>query len=157
MALPGYTVTSGTHALAAATAETTWNIIPTTTVGIQIVEFGISFAGVTASAVPAEVDLCTSTQATAGTAGSSPTPLQIRGRTLAPGVTAGVAYSAEPTVLVPIKTWYVSPNGGMLVMQFPLGREMDQGFSSEAIKAIALRVTAPATVNCRSYVEFERI
>lgn len=156
---PGYTVTSGTtaHALAAATAETSWNLIAGAAVGVHIVEFGIGFDGVTASAVPVNVELCQSTQATAGTPAASPTPTQIRGKATAVGVTAGVSYTAEPTVLTPVKHWLVSPNGGMFVIQAPLGREAESDLSGGAVKSMALRATAPAVVNCRSYVEFERL
>lgn len=156
---PGYTVTSGTgaHALAAATAETTWNLIAGSAVGVHVIEFGISFDGVTSSAVPVNVELCQSTQAGAGTAGASPTPTQIRGRTTTVGVTAGVAYTAEPTTLTPVKHWLVTPNAGLLVIQAPLGREIECDLSGGTIKALALRATAPAVVNCRSYAEFERL
>lgn len=156
---PGYTVTSGTtaHNLAAATAETTWNLIASANVGVHLVEWGISFDGVTASAVPVNVELCQGTQATAGTAGASPTPTQVRGRVTAVGVTAGVAYTAEPTVLTPVKHWLLTPNGGLIIMQYPLGREPETDLSAGTIKNIALRATAPATVNCRSYAEFERL
>lgn len=156
---PGYAVTSGTaaHALAAATAETSWNLIAGASVGVHLVEFGIGFDGVTASAVPVNVELCQSTQATAGTPGASPTPTQIRGRSTTVGVTAGVAYTAEPTVLTPVKHWLVSPNGGLLVIQAPLGREAETDLSAGALKSLALRATAPAVVNCRSYAEFERL
>ena len=156
---PGYTVTSGTavHALAAAAAETSWNLIAGASVGIHLVEIGIGFDGVTASAVPVNVELCQSTQAGTGTVGSSPTPTQIRGRATTVGVTAGVAYTAEPTVLTPVKQWLVSPNGGLLVVQAPLGREAETDLSGGTVKAIALRATAPAAVGCRSYCEFERL
>jgi hypothetical protein len=156
---PGYCVTSGTaaQALAAATRETTVNLIAGAAVGIHIIEFGISFDGVTASAVPVNVELCQSTQATAGTVGSSPTPVQIRGKTTTVGVTAGAAYTAEPTVLTPVKQWLVSPNGGLLVVQAPLGREMESDLSGGTIKAVALAATAPAIVNTRAYIEFERM
>lgn len=156
---PGYAVTSGTsaHALAAATAETSWNLIAHASVGVHVVEFGISFDGVTASAVPVNVELCQSTQAGAGTPGASPTPTQIRGRTTTVGVTAGVAYTAEPTTLTPVKHWLVTPNGGLFVIQAPLGREIETDLSGGTIKGVALRATAPATVNCRSYAEFERL
>lgn len=154
----GYSVTSGTtaHALAAATAETSINVIAHASVPLNIVEFGIAFDGVTASAVPVNVELCQSTQATAGTPGASPTPTQIRGKATTVGITAGVAYTAEPTALTPFKHWLVSPNGGLLVVQLPLGREPESDLSGGTIKALALRATAPAVVNCRSYMEFER-
>lgn len=152
----GYAVTSGTSAvaLAAATAKTIVNLIAGSAVGIHVVEFGISFDGVTASAVPVLVELCQSTQATAGTS-TGGTVNQLRGRVQSSGITAGVAYSAEATVLTPVKQWLVTPNGGLLVIQSPLGREGETDLSGGTIKGIALRCTAPAIVNTRAYMEFE--
>jgi hypothetical protein len=152
----GYVVKTGTSAtaLVAATAKTVWNLIAAITKSALLTEFSISFDGVTASAVPVLVELCLSTQATAGTPGSSPTPQQIRGRGTAV-CTAGVDYSAEPTALTPVKHWLVTPNGGLLVIQFPLGRESQFDLSGGTNKAQCLRANAPANVNCRAYAEFE--
>lgn len=153
----GFTFTTGTAAVAlsAATAKTIMNLIAGANHQAVITEFSVSFDGVTASAVPVLVELCQSTQAGAGTPGSSPTPALIRGLG-ACDATAGVAYSAEPTVLTVIKQWLVTPNGGLLVIQGPLGRETVTNLSgSSTVKALAIRCTAPATVNVRGYLEFE--
>jgi hypothetical protein len=154
MSVAGYVVnnTSAT-ALTAATAKTIINIIPSTGRTATIVEFGVSFDGVTASAVPVLVELCSSTQATSGTS-TAGTLTQLRGRTTTVGATAGINYSAEPTVLTAIKQWLVTPYGGNLVIQFPLGREPEADATTN--KGIAIRVTAPAAVNVRAYAEFEQ-
>lgn len=113
------------------------------------------FDGVTASAVPVTVELCSSTQGAAGTS-TAFTPLQCRGWPPAAAVsTAGVNYTAEPTTLVVVKHWYVSPTSGMLV-QMPLGREV-AGLITAATggKGWALRLTAPAAVNYKCYYEIE--
>lgn len=153
----GYTVSSGAaFALSGTVAATIVNVIAGTR-ELTITELGVSFDGVTASAVPVLVELCQSTQATAGTPGASPTPAPIR--PLAGGAasscTAGVRYSAEPTVLTPVKQWLVTPNGGLFVLQHPLGREPGSNTSASGVKAIALRLTAPAGVNARAYIEVE--
>jgi hypothetical protein len=152
----GFTVKTGTSAtaLSAATAKTLVNLIAASTRSALLTEMSVSFDGVTASAVPVLVELCLSTQATAGTAGSSPTPQQIRGKGTAL-CTAGVDYSAEPTALTPFKHWLVTPNGGLLVVQFPLGRESQFDLSGGTNKAQAIRANAPAVVNTRAYAEFE--
>ena len=154
MSVAGYVVnnTSAT-ALTAATAKTIINIIPSTGRTATIVEFGVSFDGVTASAVPVLVELCSSTQATSGTS-TAGTLTQLRGRTTTVGATAGINYSAEPTVLTAIKQWLVTPYGGNLVIQFPLGREPEADATTN--KGIAIRVTAPAAVNVRAYAEVEQ-
>jgi hypothetical protein len=152
----GFAVKTGTTAtaLVGATAKTIWNLIAATTKSALLVEMSVGFDGVTASAVPVLVELCLSTQATAGTPGSSPTPQVLRGRGTAV-CTSGVDYSAEPTALTPFKHWLVTPNGGLLTMQYPLGRESQFDLSSGTNKAQALRCNAPANVNCRGYAEFE--
>ena len=96
----GYVVKTGTTAtaLVAATAKTVVNLISGAADSPLVTELSIGFDGVTASAVPVLVDFGYSTQATAGTPGTSPTPTLIRGRGTA-GSTAAVDYSAEPTAL----------------------------------------------------------
>lgn len=127
--------------------------------GLTLVEAAISFDGVTASAVPVLVELCTTTNAGAGTpAASPPTPVQVRGAVTggsAPTVTHN--FTVEPTVLVQVRQWLVSPNGGLFVYPLPLGREIEALASAGAIKGLALRVTSAATVNARCYMEVEAL
>ena len=141
-------------ALVGAAAKTIVNIISGSTVSPLVTELSAGFDGVTASAVPVLVELGYSTQGAAGTAGASPTPTLIRGRGTA-NCTAGIDYSAEPTALTTFKHWLVTPNGGLLVIQFPLGREPLPDLSGGTNKAIYLRCNAPANVNVRGYIEHE--
>lgn len=152
----GYVVKTGTAAtaLVAATAKTLVNLISAATKSAIVVEMSVSFDGVTASAIPVLVDLGYSTQATAGTPGTSPAPTQIRGRGTS-ALTAAVDYSAEPTALTGFKHFLVTPNGGLLVIQFPLGREPQADLSAGTNKAQFVRANAPAAVNARAYMEFE--
>jgi hypothetical protein len=150
----GYAVNSGSVAMVAATAKTILNVITPSTFGIVVVGFEISFDGVTASAVPALVELCQSSQAGAGTpAGSPPTPVQLRGQTISHGCTIAHNYSSEPTTLVAAYDWWLDPNKGLFDRLWPLGRELEQGVS----KGVAVRVNAPAVVNVRASIEWERI
>jgi hypothetical protein len=154
MASTGYTVNSGSVAMAAGTAKTILNVIAPAQFGIVVVGFEISFDGVTASAAPTLVEVCQSTQAGAGTpAGSPPTPVQIRGQAIAHGCTIGHNYSAEPTVLVAAYDWWLDPNKGLFDRLWPQGRELEQIVS----RSIAVRVNAPAIVNARASLEWERI
>ena len=154
----GYACTSGAAFAVTSGAKTLMLLsAPAAAAPPVLVEFGISFDGVTASAVPALVELCTSTNATAGTAGSVGTTNQIRGY---PAVTAGSTvtgqYSAEPTVLNPVKQWLVPAFMGSLTIQFPLGREpFLLGTASTIMKGLAIRVSAPAAVNTRAYLEWD--
>ena len=147
----GYTVVSGSVALSAATARTVVNVINAANKLIRLTDFQVSFDGVTATAVPVLVELCNSTQATAGTS-SAGTIRQLRGPTRTVGATAAVAYTAEPTVLTTLKSWWVRADGGLLIIQFPLGREPEQVTTADGL---CIRCTAPATVNVRAGIEFE--
>lgn len=149
----GFTITTeGAEALAASTAETILMIVGAANVAFRLVEFGISFDGVTSDAVPALVELVSSTQATAGT-NTGATEQQIRGPAdHNPQCTGFHSYTAEPTVLSVVKEWFVPQFMGGLVVQFPLGREFEQVTSADGI---GIRVTASATVNCRAYMEWE--
>lgn len=154
----GYACSSGAAFAVTSGAKTLINLIAGASAAPPtLVEFGVSFDGVTASAVPALVELCMSTQAGAGTTGSVGAITQIRGYAGASsGVTVVGQYSAEPTVLVAVKQWFVPAFMGLFTIQFPLGRE-PMGFDTAATsgKGIALRVSAPASVNCRGYMEWD--
>ena len=148
----GYTIdTEGAEALAAATAETVLNFINAANGKFVLVEFEISFDGITATAVPVLVELCSSTQAVAGTS-SAATVKQIRGATRTVQGTARHSYTAEPTVLTVLKSWFVRADGGLFAKQYPLGREPEQAVTSDGL---LLRCNAPATVNVRASMEIE--
>ncbi len=131
-------------------------------IGGQLVELGVFFDGVTATAVPALIELVKSTNATnssPGTNNTTVTPVQARGdgntagAGVAPAFTAFSASTSEPTVLVVLKRWLVPPTSGLLV-QAPLGREPAIIPIASTFMGLGLRVTAPATVNVRAYMEF---
>lgn len=137
---------------ATAGAKTVLNLIAGANQPIVIFEFGLSFDGVTSSAVPATVELCQSTQATAGTAGGSPPAIvQVGGRTIAAQFTAAHNYTAEPTALTVIEQWYQPQFMGQFVKQYPLGLEPDSDLSGGTIKALAIRVNVTANVNVLAY------
>lgn len=147
----GYTVEStGDIALSAATAKTILSVINAANSLIRLCEIGVSFDGTSSSAEPVTVELCSSTQATAGTS-TSHTIAQVRGPTRTVQATGARNYTAEPTVLTVLKRWLVHPQTG-LIIQFPLGREPEQVTTADAL---CLRCTAPATVNVQGYMEFE--
>ena len=125
--------------------------------GLVIVEFGITFDGVTASAVPALVEIVSTTAATAGTPTGTPTVTQwgsnLRQTGTAP--TAGGRYSAEPTTLVRLAAWYVPPTSGY-VEQYPLGREPVADSSGGTIKGLGIRINVSANVNAMCYMIVEK-
>lgn len=142
--------TNGDVALTAATAKTILNVINAANGLIRITEMAVSFDGVSSTAEPVTVELCSSTQATAGTS-TAHTIVQTRGPTRTVQATAARNYTAEPTTLTVIKRWLVHPQTGLFV-QFPLGREPEQVTTADGL---CIRCTAPATVNVQAYMEFE--
>lgn len=121
---------------------------------ITLTELGISADGTSGTALALRVELCRCTFATAGTSTAAVTGIQTRGDTTAAQSTGARDYTAEPTVLTTIRTWFVTPNMGLLGWQFPLGREPMSAVGT----GFALRVTNPTggtTVNVRGYMEIE--
>lgn len=144
--------TEGEEALAAATAETVIALIGATQVKPKIIEFGVSFDGISATAEPVLVRMIrttaddgTSTAATEVQFGDPDGPT--------PNCAAKHSYSAEPTKAAqPMAVWHVHPQAG-LVIQYPLGRE--PGLDNTTSNGIAIEVTAPAVVNCSAYIVWE--
>lgn len=147
----GYTVeTNGDVALSAATAKTIMSVINASNGLIRVTEFHVGFDGTSATAEPITVELCSSTQAGAGTS-TSHTIVQGRGPTRTVQATAARNYTAEPTTLTVLRRWLVHPQSSLTV-QFPLGREPEQVVTADAL---CVRCTAPAAVNAQGYMEFE--
>lgn len=119
-------------------------------------EFGVSFNGVTASAVPIVVRLVRTTVApvTGGTITQAPTPLDPAAPAssytayMPTSATPG-AYATPPTAGAILRTWYVSPTSG-LVVQFPLGQEPDGPATTAA--GLGIQVVPPAAVAVSSYM-----
>ena len=136
-------------------AKTVLNVIAGANQAVSVIEWGVSFDGVTATAVPATVELCQSTQATAGTSGASvPAIVQTGGRALTAQPTSGHNYTAEPTALTVIEQVFVPQFMGVYVKQYPLGMEPDTDLSGGTVKAMAIRVNSSATVNVLAYIRF---
>lgn len=151
-----YTLTPGAVFAATAGAKTFLMAIAPAGHGLEIVEFGISMDGVTSSAVPASVDLVLSTQGAAGTSGSAPVIQQVRGRASSGSApTGGGNYTAEPTTLTVVRTYYVPQLMGSLIVQFPLGRELEIDASGGTYKGIGLRINVSGSVNIKGYLEVE--
>lgn len=154
----GGTATGGAIALVAATAKTVIGLAGGANNAPSLVEFAISFDGVTASAVPVLVEAVSGTNATnpPGTASTTVTPKQVRGVTSASVHTAAYNWTTEPTVLEVYKKRLLTPNGGLIVVQLPLGREpTGQVAASTQFKFVGYRLTAPAVVNTHIDLEYE--
>jgi hypothetical protein len=155
MPAPVYTAsTSAAVALSAATAKTVIGWKAHANSGLLLTGYNIGFDGVTASAVPVLVEICYCTWATnsPGTNSTSLTPTQELGRVIAVGATAARNWSAEPTALTVMREILLTPNGGTIVYDFPLGTEPDCALA----EGFAIRCTAPAVVNVRATLKVSR-
>lgn len=111
--------------------------------------------GVTASAVPATVDLITSDETTAGTGSGTAVTTQIKGRTEAHGLTVTQNHSAEGTTYTVLKTFFVPQFMGLVVLQNPLGLE-EESPGSDAADSIGLRINVTANVNVNVWIKWSR-
>lgn len=148
--------TGAAVALAAATAKTVLFATAPAQFGIVLKKFSVSFDGVTSSAVPVVVEIMASTAASnsvAGTGNTTATINQTKGRAITTGFTGGYNCTSEPTVLTVVRRSLLSPNGGVLWYDWPLGDEPDNAVST----GFAIRCTAPAIVNVQADMTIERI
>jgi hypothetical protein len=160
MAKAGYSVrTSSAVALSAATARTGLMVITPAQFGCDLKKFRIGFDGVTPTAVPVFWEIVRSTNATNSTPGTNNTSesaniAQVYGRAITTGFTAFSASTAgnEPTVLTTLDAALLTPMG-LLVYDFPLS----DTFECDASAGLGIRLTAPAAVNARLSMIFERI
>lgn len=146
--------TEGAVALGAATAKTIVGVKGHANSGILLSGLRIGFDGVTASAVPVLIELCYNTWATngPGTNSTSTTPRQCNGRALAAGFTSGKTWTSEPTALTVVDDWLLTPNGGLILLDIPLGKEYDSALA----EGFSIRCNAPAAVNVRAVLEVSR-
>lgn len=153
--MAGFSVVLGSGiALAPAAPKTTIMITPGASVPLRNVEWAQGFDGITATNIPVLVELIVWNGATFGTR-TIAAPQQTYGESTATTIASGfVNYTAEPTVLTVIKEWLVTPNGGLLVIQSPLNRELLSTSSLGVVKGFGLRCTAQQAVNVRGYIEY---
>lgn len=143
-----YTVTTeGAETLAAATAETLIELMGVAAVKSVLCEFGVSFNGTSATAVPVLVELY---QITASGTGTAATEVKWDRSGPSAQVLTEHSVTVEPTKGDRLAAWYVHPQGGSLVIQYPLGREpvISDGATNQGL---ALVCTAPAQVDAVAY------
>lgn len=150
MSKAGYSATTtAAVALVAATAKSVLSVIAPAQFGVDLTKFRLGFDGVTASAVPVLVEVVSFTTDGTGTGG---TVNQVYGPTITPGFTTKYNYSVEPTTATIVDHWTLTPNGGLVVYDWPLGTSPNTAVSN----LFTLRCTAPAAVNVQATMWFER-
>ena len=147
-------VTRNTVFAATAGAKTVLKLITPTGFNIKIHELGISMDGVTATAVPATVELFKSDETTAGTSVGTPVTTQIKGEILAHGLTVGQNFSAEGTTYTIIKGLFVPQFMGVLVLQNPLG--LEEQSPAGLADSIGVRINVSANVNVLTWLKWSR-
>lgn len=122
----------------------------------KLVEFGVSFNGTSATQEPILVKLRQITATGTGTA-CTEVANQRTGKT-APQCQAKHTLTVEPTMVatVALGQWYVHPQGGQIIMQYPLGREpvICDGSASQGL-AIELTSASGVTPKCAAYLTWE--
>ena len=149
MGKAGYIASTGATVATGTALKTILSVIAPAQFGVDLKKIHMGFDGVTASATPILVELWSATTDGTGTAG---TVTQVYGRSITAGFTTKYNYSAEPTTLTLLDSWTLTPNGGTLFYDWPLGDTPDTAVSN----LMCLRTTAPATVGCRATMWFER-
>lgn len=150
MSKAGYAAATGAAVSTGTALKTILSVIAPAQFGVDLTKLRVAFDGVTASATPILVELWSFTTDGTGTAG---TVNQMYGRSITAGFTTKYNYTAEPTGLTgPLERWTLTPNGGLVIYDWPLGTTPDCAVSN----GFALRTTAPATVNCQATLWFER-
>lgn len=151
MAKAGYVATGGVSALAAGVPKTILSVLAPAQFGVDLRGFELSLDGATSTAVPVFWELCSLDGTTAGTS-TAGTVRQEYGRTITAGFTTGSNFTAEPTVLTALYADYVPAFNGLVIRDFPFNGGPDSAVS----QGFALRLTAPAAVNARATLRFER-
>ena len=158
MGKAGYvSITEAAVVVVATVPKSILGVVAPAQFGVDLKKVRISFDGVTASAVPVLCELCRATFATnpPGTASTAGAETQVYGRAIVAGFTSAYAWTTEPTVLTPFEVIQLTPNGGVMVYDFPLGDTPDCDVSN----GFVLRCTTPSgapSVNARAGMTYER-
>lgn len=143
-ALFAITATIHTHMkiLGGATQQATWTMAE------------VSFDG-TSGLATLEYD--TSTEASAGTAGTAPTMTQVRRFPAVTAVTTATGnFSAEGTTYTAINVLLIPMPTAPWIVQYPLGRELEtQPTATTNGKALLVRASTTVNCNTRAMVELE--
>lgn len=145
-----YTTAASAIALTAATAQTLIQLCANTRT-VQLEEWSVSFDGTTSGDIPCLVQVVA--QGAVGT-GASPTAELRLSYASAANATVKQDLSSEPSVTATYESYYVTPNGGLLVMQYP----EDGPIIVPASEQVALLVTSPdGGVNASAWMAWSEL
>lgn len=123
--------------------------------GLMLKKFRVGFTGVAANASGIlRIFSCTFATNAPGTASTTMTPVQVSGRTLASGCTGAFQWTTEPTVKTYVDAVPLTPNGGTIMYDWPLGDEPDTPALSSGF---GLELTITPAVGVYATLWFSRI
>ena len=144
-----YTMRTGSVALTAASTKSLILLNPVSS-EVTLTEFAVSFDGsVAAASVGLEIYRVTTLGSPAGTTG---TVVQTFQGLPAAATTGLTALTTEPTTVEVMKEWFLTPFGGTLHIQSPLGREVINTTSRLGLRYITPTGVSP---NARAFFEWE--
>lgn len=149
MSAPIYKVDTGASAFTSLTTlQTAIGVTGASDFGLMLKKFKIGAAGVVATNPSGIVRLFSATFATnaPGTNSTTSAPVQVNGRTLASGCTGAYQWTTEPTVKTYVDEFPITPNGGTVMYDYPLGDEPDtpalaSGFGIEITFSVAVPIS----------------
>lgn len=136
------------ESVAASTAETILQGVASASKSVELVRWGISFAGTSVTDTPVLVELLRLTSA--GTS-SAFTPIKLNPQGDSALMTARTSHTAEPVAGEVIEKHYVTPAGGNLVMQYAPDERVWVAPSGR----LGLRVLANDSVNVSAFLIFD--
>ena len=120
-------------------------VVPSGSIPVSVVEVGFSFTSVTSTDPPVLCELVR--QSSAGTASSLTLVTEDDFDTRTPICTAKQTFTAEPTLQNVVRSWEVTPIGGLFVVQFMPGFQPRFSFYRPA-----LRVTSSVSQSATAYM-----
>ena len=145
-----YGTRSALTALSASSTKSLWLLNPATDF-FKIIEFSVSFnASASSATVGIELYRTTTVGSPTGTTAVF-TKIDRVGDAASPTTTGLTVLTAEPTAVEILADWEIQPFGGVLDIQYPLGREP---LGAAAGQRMGIRCVTPAstTPSVRSYV-----
>lgn len=144
--------TETVYTVLTADTSTVLELLGSANVRAELVEFGVSFNGTSATQAPILVRL---RQITATGTGTACTEFLVdRSAKATSAVTAKHTLTVEPTMVASsaLGAWYVHPQGGLLVVQYPLGARpvICDGSASQGL-AFELTSASGVTPQCSAY------
>lgn len=134
--------------LAAATAKTVLQILAPANQRLMVKRWGIYFDGTSTTAEPVIIKLIK--QSTAGSGGSSQSPVMMSAGSETPQASGLYNITTEPTTTTVMDIIELHPQQGWQEF-IPL----DQGFPIVGGTRLGITVTAPAIVNCVAKIVYE--